>query len=127
LVIAEAEEIAEEAAVLGGLQLGLRLLAELVKLLFSVFQLLFGLVERVLLDQDGLGHDVEGIGVAAELLEDELLGFGVFFSELGLVDAVGEVLQELLFLRCHVGPRVLPRKTLPETQVCGTGGTFTGD
>jgi hypothetical protein len=84
----------------------LGLLLGLLELLFGVVELLFSLVEGVLLDEDGLGQDVGGVGIAAECLVDELLGLGIFVREDGLVDAIGEALEQLLFLRSHdVFPR----------------------
>ena len=100
-----AEQAAEEAGVLHRL---LRLLLELFQLLVAlgellveVVELLLGVVERVLLDEDGLGQDVERVGVTAEVLEEELFGFGILVGELGLVDPVGEAFEQVVFLRCH--------------------------
>ena len=104
LLFVEAEEAAEEAGVfvrvgvLGGL---VKLLSGLGYLCFCLRQLCFCLRKCVLLHEDGLGEDVEGIGIAGEGLVQELLGFEVLFVEDGLVDAGGEVLNHLLFLRGH--------------------------
>ena len=110
-----AEQTAEEAGVFYGLLLGLlELLAGLgeglvggVEILFGLVELLFGVVERVLLDEDGLRHDVQRVGVLAEVLEDELFGFRILVGELGLVDAVGQALEQIVLLRCHFVPSMV--------------------
>ena len=93
--VVAAEQIAEEA---GG---AFRLLLELLDLCAGVGELFLRLVEGVLLDEHGLGEDVERVGIAAEGLLKELLGVEVLLGKLGLVDALDEALKHLLFLRGH--------------------------
>ena len=93
------EQAAEEAGVLrrrlGGL------LTKLLELLAGFGELLLRLLEGIALDDDGLGKDIDRVGVATEVLLEHLLGGRVFLGELGLVDSVNQALNHLLFLRGH--------------------------
>jgi hypothetical protein len=73
-------------------------------LLAKLLQLLLSLFEGVLLDEHGLGEDVERVGIAAERLLEHLFGVGIFFLKAGLIDALYQTLEHLLFLRCHGTP-----------------------
>ena len=98
-----AEKAAEEAG--GGLWL-LLLLTKLIELAACVRELFLGLIECVLLDQHCLGEDVERVGVSTECPLKELLGFGILLRELRGVDAFGEGLKHLFFLRSHGIPQL---------------------
>lgn len=101
-----AEQAAEEAGGVTGLLL---LLTGLIELRLEIGDLLLCLIERVLLNEDGLGEDVERVGVAAEAALDEIFGVGVFLREPGLLDSVDEALNHVLFLRGHGAPMMAAR------------------
>ncbi len=99
------EEAAEEAGVLLRLSLLLAKLVELLagfrELALGLGELGLGLLQGVILDDDGLGEDVDGVGVAAEALPEQMLGVVVLLGDLGLVDAIDQALDHLLFLGGH--------------------------
>jgi hypothetical protein len=70
-------------------------------LLSKLLELALRLVESVLLNEHSLGEDVERIGIAPERLLQHLFCVEVFFLELGLIDALNQALEHLLFLWCH--------------------------
>ena len=77
-----------------GLLACLRLLPQLVDLRRSLLQ-------GILLHQHRLRQDVEGIGIPAEPLVQQLLRFGIFLCELGLLDTTDKVVQHRFFLGSH--------------------------
>ena len=77
------------------------LLAGLLYLLLKLRDLRLGLVQGNVLHQHRLSKDVECVGVGAQLAAEHIFRVGVLFLELGLVDAIGQLLDELLFLRGH--------------------------
>jgi hypothetical protein len=87
----------------------LQLRLEFVILLFEVGDVGIGALEGDVLHENGLGEDVKRVGVCAELLAEKILGVGVFFLELGLIDTLRELGQELLFLGSHDGSILLAR------------------
>ena len=61
-----------------------------------------GLLQSHVLDEGGLRENIERVRVGAKLLAEKILGVGVLVLELGLVDALGKLGQELLFLGSHL-------------------------
>jgi hypothetical protein len=81
---------------MGGLLLqGLRLLPQLVDLPRGLFQGIF-------LHQHSLRQDIEGVGIAAQPLDQQLLCFGILFGQLGLLDTTDQVVQHRFFLGSHL-------------------------
>ena len=109
-----AEEAAKEAGWL--CRLALLHLLELVDLLLIFFQLLLqilnlffkigdvrvGSLQGHVLYEGGLREDVKRVRVGTKLLAEKILGIGVLVLELGLIDALGKLGQELLFLGSHL-------------------------
>jgi len=96
-LLVQTEKVAEEAA--AGFRL--LLLAKLIQLSLLGLELLLGLLKAVLLDEDSLCQNVDGVGVAGEPLLKALLGVIVLVRELGVANAFDEFVDHLLFLQCH--------------------------
>ena len=73
----------------------------LLRLLLQLFHLRLELLERHVLHQQSLRHDVERIGIRAQLAAEQILGVRVLLLQLCLVDSLSELHQELLFLGSH--------------------------
>ena len=71
------------------------------RLLLQLVDLRRGLLQGVFLHQHSLRQDIEGVGIAAKPLEKELLGFGILFGQLGLIDTTDKVVQHRFFLGSH--------------------------
>jgi len=80
------------------------MLLGLLELVFGLRELGLGLIERVLLHENRLGKDVERVGGAAEALLEHLLGIGILFGKLGLLHAVDQIADHVLFLGGHCVP-----------------------
>ena len=82
-----AEQPAEKAGGVGGL------LADLLSLLQLLLQLGYlrpGLVERDVLHQHRLRKDIDRVRIGAQFVPEQILGIGVLFLKLGLIDFLGE-------------------------------------
>ena len=71
------------------------------RLLLQLVDLRRGLLQGIFLHQHSLRQDIESVGVAAEPLEQQLLSFGIFFGQLGLLDTTDKVVQHRFFLGSH--------------------------
>ena len=79
--------------------------AAVLHLLLQLRELRLGLVEGDVLHQHRLRQHVDRIGIRAELLVEQRVGVGIFFSKLCLVDPLDERIKELFFLgsqRCNL-------------------------
>ena len=70
--------------------------------LLQLSQLRLGLFERNVLHQNGLGEDIKRIWIGAKFFVKQGFGVGIFLLQLGLVNALGERVDELFFLGSHV-------------------------
>ena len=77
------------------------LLACLLHLLLQLGDLRLGLFERNVLHQNGLGEDIKRIWIGAKFFVKQGFGVGIFLLQLGLVNALGERVDELFFLGSH--------------------------
>ena len=66
-----------------------RLLPRLLYLLPKLLYLPLGLVESDVLHQNRLRQDVERVGIGSEFVAQHILGVGIFFLKLCLVNAIG--------------------------------------
>ena len=79
----------------------------------ELLNLLLRLTEAVLLDEHGLGEDVERVRISGEALLEVTLGVEVFVSDLRVANAFDEAVDHLLLLRCHRAPLMwLPMYTI---------------
>jgi len=67
----------------------------------KLLNLLLGLLQAVLLDQHGLGKDVERVRISGKALLEVTLGIEVLVVDLRVADAFDEAVNHLLLLRCH--------------------------
>jgi hypothetical protein len=77
------------------------LLLVVLKLLFEVSDMGVGALQGHVLNEGGLREDVHRVRVCSKLLAEKILGVRVLVLELGLVDALSKLCQELLFLGSH--------------------------
>ncbi len=84
------------------LLIGFKLLLKVLNLFFQVGHVRVGALQRHVLYESGLREDVQRVRVGAKLLAKKILGVWIFIRELSLVDALGKLGQELLFLGSHL-------------------------
>ena len=82
-----AQQASEKAGSVRGLQ---PLLLRLLNLLLQLPDLRLGLVEGDVLHQHRLGKNIQGVGIGAQFMAEQIFGVGIFLLQFGLVDPLDE-------------------------------------
>ena len=98
LLVAIAEEPAEETGGMSGLR---TLLLKLLQLLLKLTQLRLCLIKRDVLDENRLRKHVERVRVPGKALVEQGFGVRILLLKRSLIQAINECVKKLFFLGSH--------------------------